>query len=734
MGALGDKRHRRPQVLDRQRRLDGLAFDALDPVGARVRARGHDAREPAADEVQRRRRRRRPSRAPCRPGRPRGSPVAAAAPCRSARRWSRQQPESRDRAALLAVERGQALLEPAQRAGAQAAHHDAVRPCLAQHRVEAVRATSEHRAHAAAADVDQVLLEQVLARVGRAAVAAEQRDVRGLAAARPEVPVEAHDVVVGVARGGGEEADLRALAARRGQHVVVEQPVAGLHREPATAEGHDLGDAGHGGQYAGAAPCASGFPPLVERPWTVGRVKRPRPAADDLRVDIRLSEVISALSYALDVTEGQPMGHAVRSCAIGMRIGEEIGLAPEERSSLFYALLLKDAGCSSNAARLSSLFGADDLELKRTRKLIDHHRPGASLRHVLRHGRTRRLAAIARSGADGAREMTELRCERGADIARMIELSETTAQAIRSLDEHWDGAGYPDGLAGDAIPLFGRILCLAQTAEVFFGVAGPRAALDVAAERRGTWFDPQLVDALLRTRRDRAFWASLGGLEPHRVIAAFEPEDRVQRADEERLDRVAEAFAMIVDAKSPYTGHHSEGVARISVAIADVLGYSSRELRDLRRAALLHDIGKLGVSNLILDKPGKLTEEEWVQMRRHPELTVRILERVGAFRGLAAIAGAHHERLDGGGYHLGLTGDQLGRDARILAVADVCEALTAERPYRAALPPDEVRAIMWRDAGRALCPAALDALAATQELGVLTLATPATAAARPAGR
>ena len=135
-----------------------------------------------------------------------------------------------------------------------------------------------------------------------------------------------------------------------------------------------------------------------------------------------------------------------------------------------------------------------------------------------------------------------------------------------------------------------------------------------------------------------------------------------------------------------------------------MLGYSPNELRDLRRAALLHDIGKLGVSNLILDKPGKLDAEEWVQMRRHPALTVKILERVGAFRDLAATAGAHHERLDGGGYHLGLTGDQLNRDARILAVADVCEALTAERPYRAALPPDEVRAIMRRDAGARAVP------------------------------
>src|SRR5215210_3023765 len=252
----------------------------------------------------------------------------------------------------------------------------------------------------------------------------------------------------------------------------------------------------------------------------------------------------------------------------------------------------------------------------------------------------------------------------------MIELSETTAQAIRSLDEHWDGGGYPYGLAGDAIPLFGRILCLAQTAEVFFGVGGPRAALEVAADRRGTWFDPELVGVLRGTRRDRGFWDALGGAEPHGLIGAFEPEDRVQRADEERLDRVAEAFALIVDAKSPYT-------------------------------------------------------------RRHSELTVRILERVGAFRELAATAGAHHERLDGGGYHLGLTGDQLNRDARILAVADVCEALTAERPYRGALPPDEVRAIMRREA---LCPEALSALEATREMGVLGVATPATAAARPAAR
>jgi putative nucleotidyltransferase with HDIG domain len=451
-------------------------------------------------------------------------------------------------------------------------------------------------------------------------------------------------------------------------------------------------------------------------------------------MDVRLSEVISALSYALDVTEGQPMGHAVRSCAIGMRVGEEIGLGATARSSLFYALLLKDAGCSSNAAKLSALFGADDFEIKRARKLTNHLNPVESLRFVLRHGRTRRLAAIARSGAAGARAMTELRCERGAEIARMIELTEETARAIATLDEHWDGAGYPYHLAGEDIPLLGRIVCLAQTAEVFFAAGGARAVFDVAAERRGTWFDPALVDALRHTRRDRGFWSALAGREPHRVIGAFEPEDRVQHADGERLDRIAEAFALIIDAKSPYTGSHSVGVARIAVAVADVLGYGPRGLRDLRRAALLHDIGKLGVSNLILDKPGKLTDGEWAEMRKHPALTVRILERVSAFRDLAATAGAHHERLDGCGYHLGLTAEQLDRDARILAVADVCEALTADRPYRDALDPDQVRAIMRRDAGTAFCPEALGALEETRELGPVELVRPASPAAPRAGR
>jgi HD-GYP domain-containing protein (c-di-GMP phosphodiesterase class II) len=446
--------------------------------------------------------------------------------------------------------------------------------------------------------------------------------------------------------------------------------------------------------------------------------------------DIRLSEVISALSHALDVTEGQPAGHAMRSCVIGMRLGASVGLDPIQQSSLFYALLLKDAGCSSNAAKICALFGADDIELKRDRKLVNHLNSAESLRYVVRNarpegsplGRMKQLATIVRSGAAGSRAITELRCERGAEVARMIELPEDSAQAIRALDEHWDGQGYPDSLAGDDIPVLARILCLSQTAEVFFAEGGVDAVMEVARERRGTWFEPELVDVLLGTRSDSEFWARLEDATPQAMVDELEPEDRVLVADEDRLDRVAEAFALIVDAKSPYTGRHSEGVARIAVGIGDVMGFRGQKLRDLRRAGLLHDIGKLGVSNLILDKPGKLDEREWALMRRHPDLTARILERVSAFRDLADVASSHHERLDGRGYHRGLGAEQLGTAARILAVADVCEALSAERPYRAAMEREQMLAIMREDAGEGLCPDCFEALEVSLDLGTATLA------------
>ena len=213
----------------------------------------------------------------------------------------------------------------------------------------------------------------------------------------------------------------------------------------------------------------------------------------DPAAEVRLSEVVSALSFALDITEGQPAGHAVRTCVIGMRLGDALQLSPVQRSDLFYALLLKDLGCSSNAARLAKIFQADDLQLKRAHKITDWTRGADSARYAFENaaqggGALRRAwqtVVVGVTAKGSGREMTETRCERGADIAGKLGLSSATQDAIRALDEHWDGAGMPYSRRGDQIPLLGRIAGLAQTVEIFASGFGVEAAYDVARGRAG---------------------------------------------------------------------------------------------------------------------------------------------------------------------------------------------------------------------------------------------------------
>ena len=416
--------------------------------------------------------------------------------------------------------------------------------------------------------------------------------------------------------------------------------------------------------------------------------------------EIALSELIGALSGALDIGEGESPGHAVRSCLIGMRLADELGLGATARSDLFYALLLKDAGCSANSAHMAALFGADDQEAKRTSKLVDWSRPMSafvwSLKTVAPDGslseRVERLRAIRNEG-HVTRSLMNARCHRGAEIARKLGFSEVTAEAIRALDEHWDGHGQPLGLGGSEIPLAARIMCLAQTVDVFQVARGVNVAYRVAAKRDGQWFDPMLVEALRSFRADEWFWASL--VRPD--VTAVEPPDRVMTADEDRLDRIAEGFAGVIDAKSPWTHAHCDRVCAIATGMATVLGFDEPAVRELRRAALLHDIGKLSISNRILDKPGPLNQAEQTRFKEHVLLTERILRRVPSFDGLAAIASAHHERLDGHGYPRGLAAEDLTMPMRVLAVADVYEALISERPYRPAYTSEAALELMSAD-------------------------------------
>lgn len=453
--------------------------------------------------------------------------------------------------------------------------------------------------------------------------------------------------------------------------------------------------------------------------------------------DGALAGILGAFSYALDMTEGQPAGHSIRACWIGTALASHIGITGAALSDIYYAVLLKDLGCSANAARVAQLFVGDDRQLKHNFKLIGPKPEdfGGFIRTEVGVGAIDdiRSSAIDHLLANAPTEMTDImatRCTRGADIARQLRFSEDVAAAIAHLDEHWDGSGLPLGIAGEAIHMGGRIALLAQIADVFFTAYGPEEARTEIAARSGSWLDPTLADAFLALSADPAFWASLAA--PDLESRLFDlPPARVDRpVDAVYLDDIVSAFGQVIDAKSPYTGGHSERVGMIADAVAAEIGLSATARLRLRQAAMLHDIGKLGVSSHILEKPGRLDEQEWAVMQSHAAETGAILSRVAAMADMAMVAAAHHERLDGKGYPLGLDARSIGLETRIISVADFFDALTADRPYRAAMPVDAALGIMRSEVGGALDAACFAALERALAAGKLDFA-PAPAPAMP---
>ncbi len=433
---------------------------------------------------------------------------------------------------------------------------------------------------------------------------------------------------------------------------------------------------------------------------------------------VPLTDVLAALSFALDLTEGQPMGHSLRTNLIAMELAARLDLPLQPRRDLYFAALLKDAGCSSNAAAVFEMFGGNEIAAKRARMTTDwsndvraalyafeHAAPGASW-----FERAKRVATLARQGQRAAARLVQLRCDRGAEVVLQLGFGNGAANAVRALEEHWDGHGHPNGLRGEQIPVAARVLGLAQILEVFSAQGGPYAALALVQRRSGKWFDPTVVEACRGFEPLLARWGAMTTRELRDEVSLAEPGHASLLAGGATLRRIAHVFAAIVDAKSPFTGAHSQRVADLSVDIAGTLGWSRDRIEETRSAALLHDIGKLSVPNSILDKPGALDPGEWEVMRMHALYTERILEHVEGFEWLAFASAAHHERLDGSGYCRGLDGDLVPDLSRVLAVADVYDALSAARPYRHALSPPEVFAIMERDGAKGFCGDCLDAL------------------------
>ena len=378
---------------------------------------------------------------------------------------------------------------------------------------------------------------------------------------------------------------------------------------------------------------------------------------------------------------------------------------------MYYTLLLKDLGCSSNAARICELYLTDDLQFKRDFKAVGDSLPQV-VRFVLQHTglkaglaeRFRSVLHIFRDGPQISRELIQTRCQRGAEIARLLRFSEDIAAGIYSLDEHWNGQGKPAGLAGEAISVYARIALLSQVIDVFHTADGVPAALAEVHNRSGQWFDPTQVAAVQRLAQVPEFWTTLASPEVESAVLALEPGRYEVPLDDDYLDDIAAAFGQVVDSKSPYTSGHSARVALYTDLIAETLGLDQERRRWLKRGALLHDVGKLGVSNSVLDKAGQLDADEWQSVRAHAALTESILSRIHAFSELARVAGAHHERLDGGGYPRGLKAEEITMETRIITTADIFDAITAERPYRGAVPIPKTLEMMAKTVGSALDP------------------------------
>ena len=408
--------------------------------------------------------------------------------------------------------------------------------------------------------------------------------------------------------------------------------------------------------------------------------------------EVRLAELVAALSLGVDLGFGQPMEHVLRETMIALRLADRIGLEEGERSTVYYTALLLNVGCHADAHEQAKWFG-DDIALKSGKYDYDLRsmRAAAATMSLVGSGnpplhRFRVGLEFAISGRHDFDGMIARHSAVARALAERLGLPVAVQEAVGASYEQWDGNGWPGGLAGDAIPVAARVSQFAEFVEVAHRLGGNDAALALAERRSGKQFEPALSVAL---RADPE--GILGGLDSahtwNAVIEA-EPALRVTLAGD-YFDEALRAIADFVDLKSPYTLGHARAVAELAGATASRLGLPEDETQTLRRAGLVHDLGRLGVSNAIWDKAGPLGVGEWERVRLHPYLTERMLQQSAALAPLAAIAVQHRERLDGSGYPKGLSGAAITRPARILGAVDAYRSMREPRPHRPALTAEQ---------------------------------------------
>ncbi len=404
----------------------------------------------------------------------------------------------------------------------------------------------------------------------------------------------------------------------------------------------------------------------------------------------RRVEVLASLSVAIDLGLGQPAEHMLRSAVIACRLAERLGLSRQQVSTTYYSTLVMWIGCHADSQEYSRWFG-DDIAVRREAYLVDW--AGLPyLRFLLGNiakgepvgRRARVLTTLLRDARGQLATMIHSHCTSAAALARHLGFGEDVERSLAFTFERYDGQGLPRGVSGEAIPVEMRIASLADIAEVHHRLYGVDGAVAMARSRRGGQFAPEVVDAFtadpdsLIPAPDEDLWSCALALAPDAEI----------RLDAAGLDALVCAIGDFVDLKCPFTLGHSRNVASLAHAAAQVLDLAAAETSTVRLAGHLHDVGRIGVSNLAWSKPQKLSEAEWERVRMHPYFTERVLSRIPALHGVAVVARSHHEHLDGSGYPLGLRAQALGRPERLLAAAVAYRSGLEPRPYREALTPE----------------------------------------------
>jgi HD-GYP domain-containing protein (c-di-GMP phosphodiesterase class II) len=418
---------------------------------------------------------------------------------------------------------------------------------------------------------------------------------------------------------------------------------------------------------------------------------------------VRLAELLAALSLGIDLGFSQPMEHVLRQCRIALRLSELVGLEEAVREAVYYAALLVNVGCHTDAYEQAHWFG-DDIAMKATKYEFEPFsaRDMVAMLRMLGSGGTplHRMRVAFDFAVSGRKELDGM-IEGHARLARRLgeelRLSEATLDGLSSSYEMWNGKGFPGELSGTDIPIASRIAHLSEFMEVSHRTGGIEGALEIARRRSGKQFDPNLVEVLqadvekvFHQLDDTESWDAVIDAEPalSRVLSPSECDDALT------------AISRFVDLKSPYTLGHSAAVSDLAGRAAEAIGAGRPEATLVRRAALVMRFGCLGVSNAIWDKPGSLSASEWERVRLHPYLTERMLQHSPALAPLGQVAVQVRERLDGSGYPRALSGSSITRPARVLAAADAYQAMLEPRPHRPARSPDEA-ANELRDDARA---------------------------------